>query len=202
MKEKFKYKLVQNAISKDVLEFMFHYFLLKKRVHLTLLKEKIIPPYLEHLFGQTEDSMVPGTNYAMYADIVGETMLEKIRGVVEKEVDMGRIIENYSYVRFYKKGNVLKKHTDRNSCLLSVTLTIGGNPWPIFVDGKRFDLEIGDLLIYNGSLPHWREPYEEDNCIQLFLHYNTATQLKENNKKAYDNRLHVGLPAHTALKVE
>ncbi len=202
MKKKFKYKLIKNAISKDVLDFVYLYFILKKRVHKTLLKEKIIPPYLEHLFGQTEDAMVPGTDYSMYADIVGETMLTKVRSIVEEQVNMGRVVENYSYVRFYKRGNELKKHTDRDACLLSVTLPVGGSCWPIFIEGKRFDLKIGDLLIYDGSLPHWREPYVESDCVQLFLHYNTATQLKENNKKAYDNRLHIGLPAHRALKVK
>ena len=202
MSKQFKYKLVKNAISKDVLEFVYEYFMLKRRVYRTLLKEKIIPPYLEHLFGQTEDLMVPGTDYAMYADIVGETMLKQLRPIVQENTNFGRVIENYSFIRIYKKGNVLEKHTDRIACLLSVTLPIGGNPWPIFVDNKQFDLELGDILIYNGKLPHWREPFQESECVQLFLHYNTATQLKENNMKAYDNRLHIGLPGHTMLKVK
>ena len=55
------------------------------------------------------------------------------------------------------------------------------------------------MLIYNGSIPHWREKFQEAECVQIFLHYDTANHLKENNLKAYDNRLHIGLPAHTAI---
>tara|TARA_R100001015_G_C4631582_1_gene194199 strand:+ start:3231 stop:3842 length:612 start_codon:yes stop_codon:yes gene_type:complete len=199
MNKEFKYKLIKNVISKNVLQFIHEYFLLKRRVFRTLLKEKIIPPYLEHLFGQTEDLQVLGTDYTMYADIVSETLLKQVRSIVQKETDFGRVVENYSYVRIYKKGNVLKKHTDRNACKLSVTLPVGGNEWPMFVDGKQFILEPGDLLIYDGSIPHWREPLQEAECVQIFLHYNTVKQLKEKNMKAYDNRLHLGLPAHTSL---
>ena len=74
--------------------------------------------------------------------------------------------------------------------------------WPIYVDGVEFILNHGDILIYNGDLPHWRNKFEEAECVQLFLHYNTTKELKEKNLKAYDGRLHIGLPAHNNLKVE
>ena len=47
--------------------------------------------------------------------------------------------------------------------------------------GERVDLEIGDMLIYEGcKLEHWREPFEGDNCGQVFLHYNNVNgQFKE-----------------------
>ena len=199
MKENFKYKIVRNAISKDILNFVYEYFLLKRKVFRTCLKTKIIPPHLEHLFGMCEDEQVPGTDYVMYADIIGETLLKELRSKVQEETNFGRVIENYSFVRIYKRGNELKKHKDRKACKLSVTLPIGGNSWPIFIDGKQIDLQIGDMLIYNGSIPHWREKFQEAECVQIFLHYDTANHLKENNLKAYDNRLHIGLPAHTAI---
>ena len=92
---------------------------------------------------------------------------------------------------------------------------MGGDAWPIFLspnenvgipDGKKIttssnakgikiNLNPGDMLIYRGELlEHWREPFQGENCIQVFLHYNnTATQgFKEN---LFDNRLHLGLPA-------
>ncbi len=29
------------------------------------------------------------------------------------------------------------------------------------------------MLVYSGcELEHWREPFEGDNCAQVFLHYN------------------------------
>jgi len=208
MSQQFKYKVLRNVLSKDLLEFLYRYFLMKRKSFRTMLKEKIIPPYLEHLFGRAEDEMVPGTDYIVYGDVAGEVILNKLRVVIQEEVknlesyDGGRLIESYSFARIYKKGNILSKHTDRNSCQISVTLPIGGALWPIYVDGVEFILNHGDILIYNGDLPHWRNKFEEAECVQLFLHYNTAKELKEKNLKAYDGRLHIGLPAHNNLKVE
>ena len=51
----------------------------------------------------SEDEQVPGTDYVMYADIVGETLLKELRSKVQEETNFGRVIENYSFVRIYKK---------------------------------------------------------------------------------------------------
>ena len=178
---------------------MYDYFLLKSRSFKTMLDNKIIPPYLEHLFGQVEDDMVPGTDYAMYGDLVGETLLKRLRTIVEKNTGLGRIVENYSFVRIYKRGNVLKKHKDRGACECSVTIPIGGSPWPFFIEGKQFDLVPGDILIYNGFLEHWRNKFDDVQCVQMFIHYNSVNTLKEQKLKPYDGRLYIGLPHHLAL---
>ena len=34
-----------------------------------------------------------------------------------------------------KKVIELKRHKDRPSCEISTTLNLGGDPWPIFIDG-------------------------------------------------------------------
>ena len=59
----------------------------------------------------------------------------------------------------------------------------------------RVDLEIGDMLIYEGcKLEHWREPFEGDNCGQVFLHYNNVNgQFK--NMNVFDGREKLGLPS-------
>ena len=91
----------------------------------------------------------------------------------------------YSYYRFYQKGDVLKKHTDRKSCDISATVYLGSDTsnldypysWPFFVKHEKEDLEIhlnpGDIVLYRGcDLPHWRNECE---CLihgQVFLHYN------------------------------
>ena len=192
MKENFKYKIVRNAISKDILNFVYEYFLLKRKVFRTCLKTKIIPPHLEHLFGMCEDEQVPGTDYVMYADIVGETLLKELRSKVQEETNFGRIIENYSFVRIYKRGNELKKHTDRKACKLSVTLPIGGNHWPIFIDGKRIDLEIGDMLIYEGAkYSHWRDELKQNTCTQVFIHY-IYDDNPDKDKLKFDGRKTLG----------
>ena len=53
-------------------------------------------------------------------------------------------------------------------------------------------LEPGDILIYQGIRnEHWREPLQENDCIQVFLHYNTA---KSKNNNMYDGRPCLALP--------
>ena len=202
MNQTFKYKLLKQVIPKDTVEFINEYFLLKRRVFNTMLEHKIIPPYLEHLFGQVEDCMVRGTDYAMYGDLVGETLLKRLKNIIQENVNLGNIVENYSFVRIYKKGNVLKKHKDRGACECSATIPIGGSPWPFFIEGKQFDLIPGDVLIYNGFLEHWRNKFEDVECVQMFIHYNSVNTLKEKKLKPYDGRLHIGLPSHLALKTK
>jgi hypothetical protein len=140
------------------------------------------------------DNQLP-TTYTAYADIAMETCLKLLKPLMEKETGL-KLIETYSYARVYKKGDVLKKHVDRDSCTISTTLNLAGDAWPIFLRDKnnkkiKVDLKPGDMLIYKGcELEHWREEFKGTKCIQAFFHYN------ENKKNAnqYDGRLHLGLP--------
>jgi hypothetical protein len=48
--------------------------------------------------------------------------------------------------------------------------------WPIYIESrngdKAIELEPGDALIYKGiEVPHWREPFEGERQVQVFLHY-------------------------------
>jgi len=108
----------------------------------------------------------------------------------------------YSYARIYKNGDILERHKDRYSCEVSTTMHLGGDEWSIFLepsgeegkDGKEIKLQAGDMLMYKGcDLEHWREPFEGENCGQVFLHYNDATkETAEDNK--FDGRPFLGLP--------
>jgi hypothetical protein len=46
------------------------------------------------------------------------------------------------------------------------------------------------MLVYKGCiLEHWREPFQGNECCQVFLHYNNAlSDFAEQNK--YDKRPH------------
>ena len=49
------------------------------------------------------------------------------------------------------------------------------------------------MLVYRGcDLEHWRKPFEGDDCVQVFLHYNEEGTFTEKDK--YDGRSHLGLP--------
>ena len=122
-----------------------------------------------------------------------ETLMMKVLPVMKKHTNLD-VVPTYSYTRAYKKGDILKKHKDRPSCEISTTLHLGGNPWSIYVEGIKIDLNVGDMLIYSGcELEHWREPFKGNVCVQTFLHYNNANgQYAYTNK--FDKRPMLGIP--------
>ena len=198
--KKKKYIIIEKAISNQLALFIYNYFLMKRQVAQTLFSSKYMSPF-ETSFGVWNDEQVPNT-YSHYADIVMETLLLKLKPVMEKYTKL-KLNENYSYARIYKKGDILKRHKDRFSCEISTTLNLGGDPWPIYLEpselegrkGIKIILKPGDMLVYRGNeLEHWRDPFEGEDCAQVFLHYNNiATAGSEEN--IFDKRIHLGLPA-------
>jgi hypothetical protein len=124
------------------------------------------------------DSQMPGSPVA-YCDPVMEQILVKALPKVEALVGL-EIYKTYSYWRMYGRGDILRRHKDRPSCEISVTMTIGYDglkPWPIYILNKneepvKVDLEAGDALIYKGIRKyHWREINNFGIQAQVFLHY-------------------------------
>jgi len=108
----------------------------------------------------------------------------------------------YSYARIYYKGSQLKKHFDRPSSEVSVSVAISKEPeynWPIYIKNEdgvehEINLDVGDIVIYSGRKhEHWRNPYEGNKVVQAFLQYVEAdgpySYLKWDTKPA------LGLPA-------
>ena len=139
-----------------------------------------------------------------------DTLLLKTLPIMEKHTGM-KLIPTYSYARIYKNGDILDRHKDRFSCEVSTTMNLGGDEWPIYIepsgekdkDGIKVTLKPGDMLVYKGALyEHWREPFEGEDCGQVFLHYNNEkTEGADNN--TYDSRPHLGLPSYfKGLKID
>ena len=198
--KKNKYQVIKGAVSKELADFCYQYFLNKRAVAEHLFKEKYISQFTEY-FGVWNDQQVPET-YSHYADIVMETLLQKVKPIMEKESGV-KLIETYSYARIYKKGDELKRHKDRYSCEISTTMYLGGDEWSIFLepsgekgkDGVEVKLETGDMLMYRGcELEHWRKPFEGKNCGQVFLHYNDKNS-KNAKENKFDGRPIIGLPS-------
>ena len=194
------YKIIKQAISQELAEFVYAYFLNKRAVAKHLFETRYISPFTEY-WGIWNDEQIPDT-YSHYADIAMETLLEKLKPLMEKESGL-KLNETYSYARIYKKGDVLERHKYRYSCEVSTTLNIGGDEWPIYLEpsgeegkeGTKIILNQGDMLIYKGcDVEHWREAFEGENCGQVFLHYNDASDEKAEQNK-YDGRPCLGLPA-------
>ena len=206
-----KYQVIKNAISFELANFLYNYFMLKRDA-VKFMYDNNIHSY-DSILGTWTDQQIPNT-YSCYGDFAMETLMMKVMPVMKKETGLD-LVPTYSYARIYKHGDILKRHKDRPSCEISTTLNLGGDSWPIFIDptgsdnvideyknihkpnapkGERVDLEIGDMLVYSGcELEHWREPFEGENCGQVFLHYNNRNgQFKDIN--IFDGRHKLGIP--------
>jgi len=184
------YKIVKEAISFELANFLYNYFLLKREAVDYMYSNNWV--YDSGIMGTWKDEQVPNT-YSIYGDPVFDTLLMKVLPVMQRETGLD-VIPTYSYARIYKKGDILKKHKDRPSCEISTTLNLGGDPWSIFLEGEQVDLNVGDMLIYEGcKLEHWREPFEGEHCGQVFLHYNNKKgEFKDIN--IFDGRDKLGTP--------
>ena len=188
--KKNKYTVLKKAISKELADFVYKYFLNKRNVARFLFDQKYISPFNKE-YGVWNDEQVPNT-YSHYGDIAMETLLQEVKPVMQKHTGL-KLSPTYSYARIYKNGDVLARHKDRYSCEISTTLNLGGDPWSIYLDptgkkgqaGIEINLDPGDMLIYSGcDLEHWREEFTGQNCGQVFLHYN-----KKGSKLAKENYL-------------
>ena len=186
-----KYQVIKNAISYDLANFIFNYFLLKRDAVGFMYQNNIHAQ--SEILGSWTDEQIPNT-YSCYGDFVMDTLLVKMLPVMKKETGLD-LCPTYSYARAYKKGDELKRHKDRPSCEISTTIHLGGDPWAIFVEGTEVLLDAGDMLVYSGcELEHWRKPFEGDVCGQVFLHYNHVDgPFAEKNK--FDGRPMLGVPS-------
>jgi len=211
--KKNKYLVIKKAISKELADFVYSYFKMKKQVARKLFDSKYISPFTTY-WGVWNDHQVLET-YSHYGDVAMETLLQKLKSLLEEKTNL-KLNCNYSYARIYKKGDILHRHKDRFSCEISTTLNLGGDNWSIFLEpnenmgtfnkegkyipsksnGVEINLEPGDMLIYRGNLlEHWRNAFDGENCGQVFLHYNNIDS-KNSDINIYDAREFLGLPSH------
>ena len=207
-----KYQVIKQALSYELANFIFNYFLLKREAVAWMYKNNIT--YDCGMLGTWTDQQIPNT-YSIYGDPVMDTLLMKVLSRMQDETGL-QLIPTYSYARLYKSGDILKRHKDRPSCEISTTIHLGEEKWPIFIDptgsdnvldeyknihkpnapqGNEVILDIGDMLVYSGcDLEHWREPFKGQICGQVFLHYNHKNgPFAETNK--FDKRPVLGVPS-------
>lgn len=122
-----------------------------------------------------------------------------VKVLVKKVPEVSRLIEEevlptYAYGRIYQPGEMLKRHRDRDACEISLTVNLqqSGKAWPISIQKPNneevsLNLRPGDAMLYLGCVAdHWREQFEGESYVQVFLHYVLA-----NGSRAYaffDNR--------------
>ena len=123
------------------------------------------------------DEQVPNTP-ALYDDPAMRNLLYYLLYDMKKYTGVD-LEPTYSYLRVYKNGDVLHKHTDRKACEYSVSLTLKREAhdeiWPLYLQtDKTYKtlLDEGDGLIYKGiENPHWRDEFKGGRLAQVFLHY-------------------------------
>lgn len=163
------YMVVRNVLNKQVLDLLETQTKLYEKTECFEINK--FPN--EYPFGDSACS----TSFSKYGLLCYESLLLTLKPIIETHIDK-ELLPTYSYVRIYYKDSILEKHTDRPSCEYSATIcvSIDETPWDIFFacekEVRRITLHPGDLIIYKGAqLEHWREKYDGNQQIQVFLHY-------------------------------
>ena len=182
------YKIIRGAVSTELCEFL-------------ALEYEMMEEVCKVLYAGADLSDLEENTFARYAPLMFETLMLKLNPLVAKEWGH-ELVPVYSYARIYYKGSQLKKHFDRPSSEVSVSVAISKEPeynWPIYIKNEdgvehEINLDVGDIVIYSGRKhEHWRNPYEGNKVVQAFLQYVEAdgpySYLKWDTKPA------LGLPA-------
>ena len=136
--KKNKYCVIKEAIPKQMAEFVYNYFLMKRQVARTLFDTRYISPFTTE-FGVWNDEQVPNT-YSHYADIAMETLLLRCLPIMEKTT---KLKLNPTYSKFY---NEYKK---RKSAFLGGFWVAPGAAWSDLCGSWHV---FGRLLVYSSRV--------------------------------------------------
>jgi hypothetical protein len=153
----FKYKLIKNFLTIEEIKLLTDYCRIKHRTN----------------FNSFDFQQNDSGDTFFYGDPLMESLMINKLNIMEKETGL-KLLCTYAFWRMYTVHADLKKHKDRPSCEISVTVMIGSDktPWPIYMDGTEINMEPGDATIYLGcEVEHWREEFRGDWHAQTFLHY-------------------------------
>jgi len=200
----YSYLPIEGIISPKMAHFLYQY-VKQNAYRLSVLEnmdKDMNDPILREFHGIFDDSQAPG-DFSKYGDPTFDTLMCYIKPQLEVMTEL-KLTETYSYHRLYTTGTELVRHKDRPSCEISMTLCLVYDimnlpkdqqewNWPMWVHTHGEDKEVfmkpGDGIIYRGcDIEHWRLPYIGNNHAQVFLHYNSESENK------FDNRPYVGLP--------
>ena len=152
--------ICKDVVTKDICNLITHVLLRKTQTQ-----------------GKQGDAQIPTALTVIDHDLWLETVHEKIWPMLE--IILGeKLLPTYTYSRLYNNGDVLRKHTDRPACEISITVQLGRShhyAWPIYAGGKPFHLAEGDGVIYRGcDIEHWRDACDGPEGYysgQAFFHF-------------------------------
>jgi hypothetical protein len=148
----------------------------------------VLQKYCRNKLEEDKSYTLDGQSFspAWYKDHLMTSLLDVKLPIVEKKSKL-KLFPTYAYWRYYVYGGTLTKHIDRPACEISVTVCIQKyDNWPIIVEGKKFELEEGDAVLYAGcDQKHWRPGvYKGNGMAQVFFHY--VNQNGPHKDHAYD----------------
>jgi hypothetical protein len=178
-----RYLFVRRILPQPILDYLKVYYSI-------LMANKV----LDH------DTQCPWS-LAIGGDRALDAMLEWLRPTISRIVGI-ELAPTYSYTRRYAKGDILARHIDRPACEISITVSIqipqGAKPSTIYLKPPcsneiKVEMFEGDGCIYVGTqVEHWRDPFDIEGYIQLFLHY-----IRKDNpdyaRLVYDGREFLGV---------
>ena len=89
-----KYEVIPNAISYELANFAFNYFLLKRDAVNWMYQNNYLSEFTPG-FGTWKDKQIPNT-YSCYGDFFMETLMMKVLPIMKQHTEM-ELIPTYSY---------------------------------------------------------------------------------------------------------
>lgn len=205
--QKNRYVIIKNFLDPNTVGLIYRYCITKV-MQMDFKTQHDKEAYNKEWDGEWGDPQAP-SSYSNYGDTLMDTLLTASLPMMQQYTGLN-LIPNYTYWRFYQKGEELTPHRDRHSCEISTTICLGYDnsntdpkqnyTWPIYIEdlsgqfpnGVPVEMQPGDMVIYHGcELTHWRERLEGLAHAQLFMHYNERVS---GNQKAFDGRPIIGIP--------
>ena len=184
--DKLTYKKIKNFLTESEVNLLAEYCKLRTR----------FPNSTEDIIWVTDKNIpvdkAANFKFNFHKDVVMESLLLNKQKQVEDIVGE-ELWPTYTHWRPYFFGNDLKKHKDRPSCEISLSVCIDKDKteWPLFINDVPIELDKGDAVISAGTeFKHYREKFEGDYCVNVFLHYVRKNGIYKDFK--YDKRMYVG----------
>lgn len=179
------YKIIKNAVSVEMCKFL-------------ALEYRMMETVCNHLYPGADLADLCANTFARYSPLMMEALSVWLQPQIEEAVGM-KLFPTYSYARIYYKGSELKRHFDRPSSEVTISVCLEQSEvWPLYVKNSEgtvhtINMEVGDIAIYSGRKhEHWRDPLPADNHVQAFLQYVNAEG--DDAWLKYDTRPSLGLP--------
>ncbi|MDP6437832.1 MAG: hypothetical protein QF790_08640 [Gammaproteobacteria bacterium] len=132
--------------------------------------------YRQILKGRQSQFNRDGTSLNASGEACADTVMYTLRSRIEAETGLD-LYPTFSFVRLYKKGDVLRKHIDQAASEVNVSITIlASDPWPLAMhrgdEVINLELDPGDGVIFHGmELVHEREKFAGREHLQLIVAY-------------------------------